>query len=153
LRTSIWLSALLVLSCLLIAFGLNQVVAGAGGMVQGIVRTRNAMGDYRTVGWANVTATDGLSVRRAIFSSDGGYYVYLSPAGMWTFTVNSPGCKTLTAVIAVSDGSTTKYDFNLEQSGVPIPEFPQYVTPLVTALSLLLVIALLRKSARQKGLN
>jgi hypothetical protein len=154
LKISIWLTAFFVVSCFLLVLGIDQVAAG-GGLVGGTVYVKNYMGDYRAAGWANVTATNGISAPlRATMRSDGKYQVYLLE-GTWTLTCSLPGYKTVTKAIAVSDGSTNLgIDFQLEESGAPIPEFSQYATPLVTALSLLLVIALLRKRiSLQKGLN
>ncbi len=113
-------------------------------MVVGTVYVRNYMGDYRAIGWANVTATDGNMVLRARTTSDGHYQLFLS-TGSWELITSMPGYKTVSKVIAVPDGGTVTYDFYLEESGIPIPEFHEYAAPMMTSISLLLAVLLLRR--------
>ncbi len=142
-RISVWLSVLLLLSGLSLLLGLDQAIAG-GGTVEGFVYARNYLGDYRQTGWANITATGGALVYTAQFNA-GGHYFMILPAGTYTITASLPGYDVVTKTVSVSDGSATRLDFRLEQSGVPIPEFHQYATPLVVAVSLLLVMISVRK--------
>ncbi|MEM2943112.1 MAG: carboxypeptidase-like regulatory domain-containing protein [Candidatus Bathyarchaeia archaeon] len=121
----------------------GQVVAG-GSMVVGTVYARNYMGDYRALGWANVTATDGHIVLRARTTSDGRYQLFLS-TGSWELITSMPGYKPVSKVIAVPDGGTVTYDFYLEESGVPIPEFHEYAAPFITSICLLLAVLVLRR--------
>jgi len=143
LRPHILAVSLVLLTSALLLLASDQVVAG-GSMVVGTVYTRNYMGDYRATGWANVTATNGDLVLRARTTSDGQYRLYLG-TGSWELITDVPGYKTVSKVIAVPDGGTVSYDFYLEQSGVPIPEFHEYATPLITSMSLLLVVILMRR--------
>jgi hypothetical protein len=142
LRTSIWISVLFILLSSLTLVGSSE--AAAGGSVAGTIYVRNYLGDYRAAGWANVTATDGVSVIRAHSESDGRYFMFL-PTGNWRVTASMPGYDEVTKVVAVSDGSATSYDFYLQQSGVPIPEFHEYATMFITSISLVLVIVLMRR--------
>jgi len=119
--------------------------AAAGGSVAGTVYTRNYLADYRVTAWANVTATNGVSVVRASTGSDGRYLLFLPTAGNWRITASVPGYDEVTASIAISEGSGASYDFYLQQSGVPIPEFHEYATMFITSISLVLVIVLMRR--------
>jgi hypothetical protein len=132
----------LLVSALLLSSS-GQVAAG-GSKVVGTVYAKNYMGDYRATGWANVTATDGNMVLRAWTTSDGRYQLFLG-TGSWELIVSLSGYKTVSKVIAVPDGGTVTYDFYLEESGIPIPEFHEYAAPIITSISLILTILLLRR--------
>ncbi len=152
-RRAVFILVLLVLSCAFL-LGIDKTVA-QGGEIEGTVYVKNHMGDLNQVGWANITAKGGsvTITPSVVFNAGGGYYFFL-PSGSYMVTCSVPGCKSQSVPVSVTDGSTTPLNFYLTESGVPIPEFPQYAAPLVTALSLLLVIALTRKRVSlQKGLN
>jgi len=143
LRLHILAVSLVLLTSALLLLASDQVVAG-GSMVEGTVYVRNYMRDFRATGWANVTATDGVRAVRATITSDGRYRMYLG-TGSWELITSVPGYETVSEVIAVPDGGTVTKNFYLEQSGVPIPEFHEYATPLITSISLLLVVLLMRR--------
>ncbi|MCK5627472.1 hypothetical protein KAI23_05840, partial [Candidatus Bathyarchaeota archaeon] len=60
-------------------------------------------------------------------------------------TAQMPGYVDQAYEVSVSEGGSATINFYMEQSGVPIPEFHEYATMLMTAVSLLLVIFVMRK--------
>jgi hypothetical protein len=56
-----------------------------------------------------------------------------------------PGYIDQTREVSVSEGGAVTLNFYMEQEGVPIPEFHEYATMLMMAISLLLVIFIMRK--------
>ncbi|MBS7625697.1 carboxypeptidase regulatory-like domain-containing protein [Candidatus Bathyarchaeota archaeon] len=116
----------------------------AGGAIQGTVYTRNHLGDYRATGWANITVTGGPLIHSAQSHVDGSYQIYL-PAGTYTITAELPGYKPSTATVSVSEGSFTTLNFYLEESGVPIPEFTDYLRPTFISMVLILLVMVKRK--------
>jgi hypothetical protein len=144
LRTSIWMPILFLLSFTVLAATFEQ--ASAGGSIQGTVYARNYMGDYRQTGWANITVAGTSNVYPAQFNQ-GGYYTVFLPNGNYMITCNLPGYKEINRQVSVSDGSATSLNFYMEQSGVPIPEFHEYLTPIMASMALLMVLILQRKRA------
>ena len=142
-RTSIWLPILFLLSCTVLAATFEQ--ASAGGSIQGTVYTRNYMGDYRQTSWANITAVGASSVYKP--RTSGSYYTFFLPTGDYVLTCSLDGYDLVTRQVSVSDGSATPLNFYMEQSGVPIPEFHEYLTPIVASMALLMVLVLQRKRA------
>lgn len=142
-RIPILAVSLVVLTSALLVLTIDEAVAG-GSTVEGTVYVRNYMGDYRAAGWVTVTATNGVTTVTARTPADGRYRFPLA-TGNWEITANLQGYKTVTETLAMPDGGHITHDFYLEQSGVPIPEFHEYATPLITSMSLLLVVILMRR--------
>ena len=144
------------LVCLLFA-GLSAVIvfshvsesrgAVGGGMVHGHVYGRNYMGDIRALAWANVTVTDG-SYTQSTSSGGDGYYMMYVPVGEYTLTASLVGHNSSSTFLPVTNGSTTQYDFYLEQSNEPIPEFSLYAAPVISVLALWISLAVLRRRKR-----
>jgi len=121
------------------------------GLATGMVTGYTWCDDWRPTSWTTVqfTAADGkvysyptLDGQYAAWLPMGQYsmaVIYWSPAGQ--------GYKTYTAPLYVSDGGVGVLNAHLEQSGVPIPEFPVAATVLAFVLAASLVI--LRRRKRQ----
>jgi len=116
-------------------------------MVQGHVYGRNYMGDVRALAWANVTVTDG-SYTQSTSSGDDGYYMMYVPVGEYTLTASLVGYNSSSTFLPVTNGSTTEYDFYLEQSNEPIPEFSVYAAPVISVFALWISLAVLRRRKR-----
>ena len=109
--------------------------------------------DWRSVSWTTVqfTAADGKIFD--FYTFDGTYSAWLN-AGTYTMAVifwspaKQEGYKVYTVPIALSDGAATAFNVFLEQSGVPIPEFPAAAIALASALAASLFI-LRRKKKKQ----
>lgn len=102
------------------------------------------MGDYRETGWANITAAGEHGRFEGEFNMGGNYYMFVPP-GNYLVTAQMPGYIDQSYDVSVSEGGSVSLNFYMEQSGVPIPEFHEYATMLMTAVSLLLVIFIMRK--------
>ncbi|WP_455370069.1 hypothetical protein [[Eubacterium] cellulosolvens] len=152
-RISILIALVLVFSFGVLALSMNETLAvgGAAG-IGGKVYTRNHMGDYRETGWANITAEGQHGVFQAQFNQGGSYYMFVPP-GNYLVTAKMPGYIDQSTEVSVSEGGAVTHNFYLEQAGVPIPEFHEYATMLITAASLLLVIFVMRKRNAANRLN
>ena len=145
LRISILIALILAFSFSVLALSTDETLAvgGAAG-IGGKVYTKNHMGDFRETGWANITAAGEHGVFQA-GPNQGGSYELFVPPGNYLVTAQMPGYIDQAYEVSVSEGGYITYNFYMEQSGVPIPEFHEYATMLMTAVSLLLVIFVMRK--------
>lgn len=115
------------------------------GLVTGNVLGYTYCDDWRTVSWTNVkfTAADGTAFD--YYTSDGRFAAWLK-SGPYTASVifwtpsKSEGYKVQTIPYYVSDGALGSFNVYLEQSGVPIPEFPSATIALASALAASLFI-------------
>ncbi len=71
------------------------------------------------------------------------------PAGTYNLTVSPPGFQAHSSMVSVSDGSSSSTAFYLEQSHVPIPEFPTQWVALILTIALATTL-LTRKNTRRK---
>jgi hypothetical protein len=85
------------------------------------------------------------------YTFDGHYEAYL-PAGSWKMDVipwlagaKGPGWGAQTFTLAVSEGQVGGYNVYLEETGVPVPEFPTAIVVLASALAAALSILRRRK--------
>ena len=121
--------------------------AVGGGMVHGHVYGRNYMGDIRALVWANVTVTNGTYTQSTSSGGDGYYRMYV-PVGEYTLTASLVGHNSSSTFLPVTNGSTTEYDFYLEQSNEPIPELSLYAAPVISVFALWISLAVLRRRKR-----
>lgn len=106
-----------------------------GGYLQGYVFGYNMWDELIPLGWADINVGNDLYTFSYSAYSDGSYGFYL-PTGTFNVTVEEPGFVTQSRMLTVSDGSaTTGFNFFLERSNVPVPEFPTQF------LAMLMVIA------------
>lgn len=147
------IALVLVFSFSVLALSMNETLAvgGAAG-IGGKVYTKNHMGDYRETGWANITAQGQNLVAQAQFNQGGSYYMFVPP-GNYLVTAEMPGYIDQSYDVSVSEGGSVTLNFYMEQSGIPIPEFNEYATMLITAVSLLLVVFIMRKRNTANRIN
>jgi hypothetical protein len=109
--------------------------------ISGQVYTRNFMGDFRAGSWQTTTAQGATASIKAWGPYDGWYYTYVQP-DTYTVTTDGPGYKsTSRTVVATWGGVAGGQDFYLEESGIPIPEFPAAgLLAMVSALAASLYI-------------
>jgi len=132
-------------------YALQPVSAYGGGLVRGMVRGYDMYSRLYSLSWATVTASDGKVSFSA--STRDGYYELFLPEGTYILTATLVGYKDQTISIVVLNGSTTSINFELEESGIPIPEFSSNVMMAITFLTLLLCIGFLRRLQKSKGLK
>jgi len=122
------------------------------GEIYGLIVGYTWCDDWRSTSWTTVqfTAADGTLYNYYTF--DGQYVAYLKsgPYSMsvvfWT-PAKGEGYKVYTAPFHMSDGAISTFNVYLEQSGVPIPEFP--VAAVMLALSLAASLVILRRRRKQ----
>jgi len=118
------------------------------GLMQGTVLGYTYCGEWRSTSWTTVkfTAADGKAY--AYDTRDGVYEAWL-PAGQYTMSVNfwspaGPGYSPFSSSVYVTDGGLgSALNVYLNESGVPIPEFP--VAAVVLAFSLAASLFILRR--------
>lgn len=111
------------------------------GQIAGFVWTRNWMGDFRAASWLEVSIAGAKASAKA-YSYDGSYSARLGPDSYTATAALVPpgkdaGYKSASRTAVVTWGGDTKgQDFYLEESGIPIPEFPAAgIMALVSALA------------------
>ena len=115
------------------------------GLITGNVFGYTYCDDWRTVAWTNVkfVAADGTVFDYYTFDGWFGAYLnsgpYTSSVIYWTPT-KGEGYKVQTMPYHVSDGAMGAFNVYLEQSQVPIPEFPVAAIVLASALAASLFI-------------
>jgi hypothetical protein len=115
------------------------------GLITGSVYGYTYCDDWRTVAWTNIlfTAADGTVFNHYTF--DGWFGAWMKPGPYtasvvyWTPT-KGEGYKVQTMPYHVSDGASGVFNVYLEQSQVPIPEFPVAAIVLASALAASLFI-------------
>jgi hypothetical protein len=123
------------------------------GRISGFAYTRNYMGDFRAGSWLTSTI-EGASATYRSYTYDGIYWAYIQPETyLNTMALIPPGTgagyieQSKTAVVTWG-GQTDGLDFYLEESGIPIPEFP--LVGMLAAISAIgAAILLLRRQNRQ----
>jgi len=123
------------------------------GRISGSVYTRNFMGDFRAGSWLTDTMEGAEVFFKADTPVDGQYEEWVMP-GTYIVTVslappgNEAGYRSQSRTAAATwGGETSGQDFYLEESGIPIPEFPASGV-LVSLSAVAVAITLLR---RQRG--
>lgn len=138
------------LSVTVLAFLLTGAAGGryGGGTLRGAVWGYNMYDEAIPLVWARVSAySDGVLVGSVSTGLNGSYIMFL-PSGLLNVTVEHPGFKTQSKVIAISEGGVSQMNFYLERSEVPIPEFEVYLLPFIAVALLALTNAVARKRRR-----
>ena len=126
-----------------------QIPQQGGGYIFGYVYGFNMWDHLVPLEWVTVTATN-ADYQFAISTGANGTFEMFVPAGTYNLTVDAPGYKPYSSSVSVSDGSSSMASFYLEQSGVPIPEFPAQAVSLIVAMALAVTL-LARKTAKRKS--
>jgi hypothetical protein len=114
--------------------------------ISGYEYTRNLMGDFRAGSWQTITAKGATATTKTWGPVDGYYYTYVKP-DTYTVYATGPGYKSGTRTVVATWGATSDgQDFYLEESGIPIPEFP--AAGLLAAVSAIATVMLLRRQHR-----
>lgn len=127
----------------------SSVIQYGGGYLHGWVYGFNYVNNLIPISWANVTATNGRFVFTAYTGVNGRYEMFL-PIGTYNVTVTEPGYVAYGASVAIADGSSSAINFYLEESHVPVPEFPSQAIPVVLMLALAAVLLSKRTTKRAK---
>ena len=115
------------------------------GLITGYVFGYTYCDDWRTVSWTNVKFVGADNKAYDYYTFDGKFAAWLKPGPYtasviyWTPT-KGEGYKVQTMPYHVSDGAFGAFNVYLEQSQVPIPEFPVAAIVLASALAASLFI-------------
>jgi len=127
----------------------QQEFGAGGGMIAGSVYGFDMFDELQPIAWASVYANNGVHTFTA-YTSGGGYYEMFVPQGTYNVTVVEPGYVTQGSVVAVSADSSSTINFYLEESHVPVPEFPSGMVSVTAVLALAAVLVAVRRTKRKK---
>jgi hypothetical protein len=127
----------------------QQSYGAGGGMITGSVYGFTMFNELQPIAWASVYANNGHDTFVA-YTSGSGYYEMYVPQGLYNVTVVEPGFVAYSSAVAVSPGSASTINFYLEQSHIPVPEFPSGMLSVVTVLALAAVLIAARRTRRTK---
>ena len=127
----------------------QQFYGGGGGMITGSVYGFDMFDELQPIAWASVSANNGQHTFVA-YTGGGGYYEMYVPQGLYNVTVVEPGYVSYTSAVSVAPGSAATINFYLEESHVPVPEFPTGLASAVLVLALGAVLVATRRSKRRK---
>jgi hypothetical protein len=120
------------------------------GLAKGWAYSYTWCDDWRTTSWVMVQFS-GAPGLLTYYTFDGSYLAYL-PAGTWKMDVipwlagaKAPGYGSQSFTLAISEGQVGGYNVYLEETGVPVPEFPTAIVVLASALAAALSILRRRK--------
>ena len=128
----------------------QQVFGAGGGEIVGSVYGFDMYDQLQPIAWASVYANNGRNTFVA-YSDGGGYYDMFVPQGMYNLTVVEPGYVSYSTAVAVSPGSASTINIDLEESHVPVPEFPSGTVSAVAVLALGAVLVATRRNKRTKS--
>lgn len=121
-----------------------------GGYVQGYVFGYNMWDELITIGWAEISVSNDVYTFHYSSYSDGSYGFFL-PTGTFNMTVQEQGFVSQSKSISVSEGSaTTGYNFFLQRSNVPIPEYPTQIFAILTTIAMASALLATRSIKKRK---
>jgi hypothetical protein len=127
----------------------QQAYGGGGGIITGSVYGFDMFDQLQPISWASIYANNGRTTFVAYSSGDGYYEMYV-PQGAYNVTVVQPGYVPYSSAVSVSEGSASTINFYLEQSHVPVPEYPSGIASAIAVLALAAVLVAARRTKRSK---
>jgi hypothetical protein len=118
-------------------------------MITGSVYGFDMFDQLEPIAWATVSAFNGQNTFVA-YTGGGGYYEMYVPQGNYNVTVVEPGYLSYSNAVSVSPGSASTINFYLEQSHIPVPEFPAGVVSAIVMLALSGVLVAVKRTKRKK---
>lgn len=127
----------------------QQQFGAGGGEITGSVYGFDMYDELQPIAWAPVYASNNRYTFTA-YTGGGGYYEMFVPQGTYNVTVVEPGYVPYTSVVAVSAGSASTINFYLEESHIPVPEFPSGMVSAIAVLAFAAVLVAVKRSKRRK---
>ena len=126
----------------------QQYSGPGGGMIRGQVLGFDMYDQLQPIAWASVYANNGYQTFKAS-TGGGGYYEMYVPTGIYNVTVVEPGYKPYSSSVAVANGSSSSINIYLQQSHVPVPEFPAGMATIITVATLSAALLAMRRVRRK----
>ena len=130
-----------------------QSFVQGGGLIYGSVYGFTWDDQLVPLVWVQVTASDpNATYPNALFTaSTGGNGVFemYVPVGTYNLTVSPPGYVAHSSMVSVSDGSSSTASFYLEESHIPVPEFPAQMVAAVMVMAVAVTL-LARRTTKGK---
>ena len=126
----------------------QQVFGAGGGSISGSIYGFNMFDQLQPIDWASVYANNGRTTFVA-YSNGGGYYQMYVPQGVYNVTVVEPGYISYSSAVSVAPGSASTINFYLEESHVPVPEFPSGMASALVVLALVAVLVATKRTKRK----
>jgi hypothetical protein len=129
-----------------------QMPGQGGGLIYGWVYGFTWDDQLVPLVWVQVTASNPSYPSYPLITvSTGGNGVFelFVPVGTYNLTVSPPGYTAHSSMVSVSDGSSSTVSFYLEESHIPIPEFPTQVVSTIMVMALAVTL-LTRRTTKRK---
>ena len=120
-----------------------------GGQIAGYVLGFDMYDQLQPIEWATVNADNG-QFHFVAYTGSSGWYSMFVPQGVYNVTVVEPGYKAYSNTVSVSDGSASTINFYLEESHVPVPEFPTGMASTIAIISMAAALAVLKLRRRKR---
>jgi len=115
------------------------------GFIQGNVLAFTWSNEFRTLSWGTISVTGASGATWPFYTYDGIYQAYL-PTGQYTFSIAAPGYAAQSWTVSISPGeSGSGQNVYLEQSNIPVPEFPGVPAAIVAFAALAASVYLLKR--------
>ena len=99
--------------------------------------------------WVQVTASNPSYPLITVSTGGNGVFELFVPVGTYNLTVSPPGYAAHSSMVSVSDGSSSTVSFYLEESHIPIPEFPTQMVSVIVVMALAVTL-LTRRTTKRK---
>jgi hypothetical protein len=120
-----------------------------GGQIAGYVLGFDMYDQLQPIEWASVIADNG-QFHFVAYTGSNGWYSMFVPEGVYNVTVSEPGYRAYSNTVAVSDGSASTINFYLEESHVPVPEFPTGMASTIAIISMAAALIVLKLRRRKQ---
>jgi hypothetical protein len=127
----------------------QQQYDAGGGIITGAVYGFDMFDELQPIAWATVYASS-PQYKFTSYTSGGGVYQMYVPQGTYNVTVVQPGYVPQGNIVAVSAGSASTINFYLEESHVPVPEFPSGMASVIAVLAFAAVLVAVKRTKRRK---
>jgi hypothetical protein len=127
----------------------QQQYDAGGGIITGAVYGFDMFDELEPIAWATVYASS-PQYKFTSYTSGGGVYQMFVPQGTYNVTVVQPGYVPQGSIVAVSAGSANTINFYLEESHVPVPEFPSGMVSAIAVLAFAAVLVAVKRNKRKK---
>ena len=113
-----------------------QMPGQGGGLIYGWVYGFTWDDQLVPLVWVQVTASNPSHPLITVSTGGNGVFEIYVPVGTYNLTVSPPGYLAHSSMVSVSDGSSSTVSFYMEESHIPIPEFPTQMVSAIMVMAL-----------------